>query len=342
MPDTKTLVVCDSPPTALSGPPGEGSVRPHVARDPAIDFMRAVAIVLVVFGHAQRGLFASGDHGGPGWYEAYRLLDYFIYTFHVPVFFLTSGFLIESRAPVSWSQAIARLGRLMLLYLIWNTLNAVPAIIFADVINRDLRDVSAWYLLNPLRPTGIMWFFVAFMAAQLLHVATQPLKWTRYGLMAIAVVVIALGRDVSGIAYGTLWFLFGAALTRVNYKMTNSTWHVPAALCGFVLITLVSFQLDVPTTLAIPSCILAVFALHELGRAFPPWAAVASLSQATLAIYVTHVILVAGARIAALKILGLTSIPLVLAITTVAGIIGPLVLLGAARRLRLSKVLVLD
>src|SRR5882762_1218024 len=107
MPDTKTLVVCDRPSTELSGPQGEGREKQHRARDSAIDFMRAVAIVLIVFGHAQRGLFASGDHGSPGWYEVYLLLDYFIYTFHVPVFFLSSGFLIESRSPVTRPQVIA-------------------------------------------------------------------------------------------------------------------------------------------------------------------------------------------------------------------------------------------
>src|SRR5262245_15382938 len=105
------------------------------ARNHAIDFMRAVAIMLVVVGHVQRGLFQTGQATGIYWDTIYPVLDYFIYVFHVPVFFATSGVLLERHVEQTPKQFASRIGRLVLLYLVWNTINAIPAVFFAGYIN---------------------------------------------------------------------------------------------------------------------------------------------------------------------------------------------------------------
>src|ERR1044071_4096710 len=117
------------------GAPEAMAYRP--ARSLAVDVMRAVAIVLVVFGHVQRGLFQTGLTAGVYWDVVYPVVDYFIYVFHVPVFFVTSGMLLERRLQQSPRQFAVRIGRLVLLYLLWNTINAIPAVVFAGYINRS-------------------------------------------------------------------------------------------------------------------------------------------------------------------------------------------------------------
>jgi fucose 4-O-acetylase-like acetyltransferase len=320
----------------------EGSVQETSSRDGAVDFMRAVAIVLIVFGHAQRGLFASGDHGSPEWFKFYVFSDYFIYTFHVPVFFITSGFLVERRSPVPRADSTTRLIKLLRLYLIWNTLNAIPAIIFSDMINRDVREGGLWALLNPLRPTGIMWFFLAFMAAHLVHALTQPFKSIRYPLMGTALLVLALGVDYSGIAYGTFWFLAGAALAHRNFETSDTLRQAAIAigcLFGFLVVTWLSFRWEVPTTLALPSCIMAVYALYQMGRALPTSALVDILSRETLAIYVMHVIFMAGFRILLVKLLQVSSVTILITLITLAGIACPLAAAWLARRLPFGRFL---
>src|SRR5215471_3861642 len=96
------------------GAPEAMAYRP--ARSMVVDFMRAIAIMLVVFGHAQRGLFQTGEAVGVYWDTVYPVVDYFIYVFHVPVFFVTSGVLLERRSGESPRQFSARIGRLVLLY----------------------------------------------------------------------------------------------------------------------------------------------------------------------------------------------------------------------------------
>src|SRR5262245_17962081 len=320
----------------------EASIQATSTRNGAIDFMRAVAIVLIVFGHAQRGLFASGDHGSPDWFKFYIVSDYFIYTFHVPVFFITSGFLVEQRSPAPEGESIARLIRLLRLYLIWNTLNAIPTIIFSDVINRDVGESGPWAMLNPLRPTGIMWFFLAFTVAHLIHTLIQPFKRIRYFLMATALTVLALGIDYSGIAYGTFWFLAGAALAHRNFEAKDTLQQITitiACIFGFVALTWLSFRWELPTTLALPSCIMAVYALYEIVRALPTSALIRILSQETLAIYVMHVIFAAGLSVCLMTFSRVSSVALLISLITLAGIVCPLAAAWLVRRLPFGKLL---
>ncbi|EKF6806079.1 acyltransferase family protein [Vibrio parahaemolyticus] len=54
---------------------------------------KGIGIILVVFGHMQRGIYRSSIELG---YDSYYLLDAFIYSFHMPLFFLLSGIFFES------------------------------------------------------------------------------------------------------------------------------------------------------------------------------------------------------------------------------------------------------
>src|SRR4051794_214101 len=155
----------------FAGAPERIACRP--ARSGVIDFMRAVAIVLVVFGHVQRGLVQSGETSGAYWNSVYPVVDYFIYVFHVPIFFATSGVLLERYSGQTPRQFAARAGRLVLLYGFWNTINALPAVFFAGYINRSFGQAGYLDAINPLHVNGIMWFFVALMFAQTAHFLTR-------------------------------------------------------------------------------------------------------------------------------------------------------------------------
>src|SRR3954454_9918702 len=107
----------------FAGAPERTACQP--ARSGVIDFMRAVAIVLMVFGHVQRGLFQSGETSGVYWNSLFPVVDYFIYVFHVAIFFATSGVLLERHSGQTPRQFATRTGRLVLLYGFWNTVNAI-------------------------------------------------------------------------------------------------------------------------------------------------------------------------------------------------------------------------
>jgi fucose 4-O-acetylase-like acetyltransferase len=314
-------------------------------RSQAIDFMRAVAIVLVVFGHVQRGLFQTGQATGVYWEAVYPIVDYFIYVFHVPVFFVTSGVLLERHSEQTARQFGSRLARLVLLYLIWNTINAIPAVFFSGYINRSFGRAGYLDAINPLHINGIMWFFLALMVAQAVHFLTrrhQPVRWLLIGL---SVAVLAIDADFHGAAYGSLWLLLGAQVAR--WKLLDGVSFTPrqagSSAAAYMIAGELCYMLGVPYALAIPACAFALYALYCFGQSqLGRLGLLTAIGQETLSIYVMHVLVVAGLRIALLKGLQLQPSGVLTVALTLAGVAIPIVVVTLLRRLHVSKWILLD
>lgn len=67
-------------------------------RETWVDYAKGIGIILVVFGHANRGLYSSGIYISP---EIYHYLDNIIYSFHMPLFFFLSGLFFVSSIKTS-------------------------------------------------------------------------------------------------------------------------------------------------------------------------------------------------------------------------------------------------
>ena len=306
--------------------------------------MRGIAILLVIFGHAQRGIFQAAQPEGLYWSHIYPALDYFIYVFHVPVFFATSGILLERQARNSFRDFRSRETRIIGLYLLWNFINAVPAFVFSDLINRNFGK-SGWIVaFNPLQISGIMWFFVALGAGYLAHFLTTNSKSIRWLLIIVAILLLAFDRDFHGVAYGTLWLLVGAEAERLLHleKLKPNAWHAIAVLAIYLVATTVSYWLNVPYTAAIVACAGALVFLVLLGELISVPFFISYLGKNTLALYVMHVIALGGTRILLMKFVGLSASMGLLVLLTIIGIVVPLAVLILLRRIGASRFLLLD
>jgi fucose 4-O-acetylase-like acetyltransferase len=315
------------------------------ARSVAIDFMRAVAIVLVVFGHVQRGVFQTGQAAGLYWDAVYPIVDYFIYVFHVPVFFATSGALLERHPEQTSRQFGRRIARLVMLYLIWNTVNAIPAVAFTGYINRSFGRAGYLDAINPLHVNGIMWFFVALMIAQTLHFLTRRHQELRWLLIGLSVVVLAIDADFHGAAYGSLWLLLGAEIARRKLldDVSFTQRQAGSSVAAYLIASGLCYMLGVPYTLAIPACAFALYALCCVGQSqLGQLGLLTSAGKETLSIYVMHVPVVAGLRIALLKGLQLQPSAVLIVALTLAGVAMPIVAVTLLRRLDLSRWVLLD
>jgi fucose 4-O-acetylase-like acetyltransferase len=327
----------------LADVPNPANRRP--ARSLVIDFMRAVAIILVVLGHAQRGLFQTGQVSGVYWDTIYPVVDYFIYVFHIPVFFATSGLLLDRQPEQSPRQFAARIGRLALLYLLWNAINAIPAVFFLKFINRSFGQAGYLDAINPVHINGIMWFFVALMFAHTFHFLTQRRQLIRWLVICLSVVVLAIGADFHGAAYGSLWLLAGAEISRL--KLLDGKYfsrrQAGLSFVGYLFASALCYALNIPYYLAIPACAFGLFALYAFGQiqADQP-NSLTFVGKNTLSIYVMHVLAVAGMRIAVIKVFEVQPSAALIILLTFAGIAIPLIAVTLLRRLRLSKLVLLD
>jgi surface polysaccharide O-acyltransferase-like enzyme len=81
------------------------------ARDPVVDYLKAIAIVAVALTHAVPGDLDSGQTPVGFWIAL-------VSGFHVPMFLIVSGWLAHGEAPVAWRRVAARLGRILLPYFV--------------------------------------------------------------------------------------------------------------------------------------------------------------------------------------------------------------------------------
>lgn len=173
-------------------------------RDPSMDNVRFLAVVLVVAGHAWEPLRDQRP------VEAAHLL---VYAFHVPVFVLVSGYLAAD-----FTYTPAKVGRvltgLLIPYLIFDAAYGA----FAAAADPAMGDFT-W---TPLEPYYLTWFLLALAAWRL----SAPV-WTRLCRSLSGPAVIAVAVLVSG-ASGALALPSLLAIDRI-------TAFLPFFVTGLVL-----------------------------------------------------------------------------------------------------------
>lgn len=129
-------------------------------RETWVDYAKGVGIILVVFGHVNRGLYNSGIII-PG--KLFQHIDNIIYTFHMPLFFFLSGlFFINSINKKTKKEFIAnKFESIFYPYAVWSLLQGSIEVLLSKYTNTktNLMDV----LIFPFYPRAQFWFLYALL-----------------------------------------------------------------------------------------------------------------------------------------------------------------------------------
>jgi fucose 4-O-acetylase-like acetyltransferase len=313
-----------------------------------IDIAKGVGIILVVIGHAGRGILNAGIPDGIG---LLPVMDRAIYAFHMPLFFILAGVTFGMRPPDSIQPGLTRkLWRLFFALVIWT---------YAFLAMRALAGSNAnaggsWQdlLVLPLPPIAHFWFLWAllinmavFTLLRLVARRHVPDPWFWSGALAVSAVAhftVTLPEQATpflGHALNfSLAFTLGALIGSSPIREAVPSRSV--AIVGLML-----FSLGVWASAAFESSlsgvargsVLSLFLLPSLvllstryGRA--GWARlVAFLGVISLAIYVMHTMFSAAFRIGLLQ-LGIDDLAVHLIVGVAVGLLGPLAAYLLARR----------
>jgi fucose 4-O-acetylase-like acetyltransferase len=318
----------------------DGNLR---TRDLSMDVAKGVGIILVVIGHAWRGLEAAGMIGN-AW--LFRLIDQLIYNFHMPLFFILSGMTFQDWAlhrPLGETLA-GRVTRLMWPLVLWTYLFAAARLAAGSAANIQLSGIES-LLFWPLPPREHFWFLWALFLQHLvilamIRVVTGPLPALAWATLAALVVLassfipVGLNAWTVGAATYAGAFLTGLALGRARLRPKGPLAFFLAA-AAFIGLQALGFQLA-PSLLTgqligiALSLALLVMIRVTSARGTGTAALLARLGLASMGIYLAHTIFSAGTR----AVLGRFTADLTthLILGTLAGIIGPLLLYAVIRR----------
>jgi fucose 4-O-acetylase-like acetyltransferase len=301
-----------------------------------VDIARGIAIILVVYGHALRGSY------WPALRPAAALQDAVIYSFHMPVFFVLGGiFLWPSLAKGRQACFLEKLRTILYPYFLWSFIAGGIELAASPFVNSPIGFSDL--LKTPLVPIEQFWFLYALFIIQSTAIALYP-RISAVLLVAICAPIINAFVDLpSALVQASQYFPYVAAgivgrhvLERLGRSGRGSQLAV-LLLCwsAFILLMIAELRFGfvglLPMYLAgfvgTAGTIVAAMLLCSIA----PFSALGALGRASMAIYVLHTIISAGTRIG-LKLFDPSAPPgVVVALSTLTGLIFPYVCYLIAR-----------
>jgi fucose 4-O-acetylase-like acetyltransferase len=199
-------------------------------RETWLDGLKGFATLLVILGHVLSGYLDAGTF--PAAYSSFHALRTWIYSFHMPLFFLISGYTFIlaywRQGRLRWEKFLAQLGNLLWLYvifalLLWLVKQTVP-----DLVNEtyDLSDLRQMFWV----PLGNFWYIYVLAIFYVFAAATRLPNWQPWWLVlsagcAVAVAYVRLdwtNLTLYRLVYHLFFFALGSALCRRREKLSSA------------------------------------------------------------------------------------------------------------------------
>jgi fucose 4-O-acetylase-like acetyltransferase len=310
-----------------------------------VDFAKGLGIFLVVFGHALGGLINSGvlpAHGGLSFAVGY------IYSFHMPLFFLLAGLFVRSSSRKPFRSYLAnKVSVIVYPYFLWSLLAGVLQH-FASKSNSSVSWLDIAKI--PYAPIDQYWFLYVIFCMYILfwflyrwHISTHSIF-----LLTIAFYIWeASGGDVTewdvlhALGAFLIYFGLGAAVAETSLltALAKSAWPylliiaiVDYGLVGAIAITDQLKQPVLHPLAAIAGTFATVVLAMLLSRA-GGFVFVRTWGVYSLEIFVAHTIFSAGFRIVMQKSLGYESPWVHIIVGTAIGICLPILLATASKKI---------
>jgi len=267
-----------------------------------LDVARGLAIMLVVAGHVERGLVAANIAAGAAWHW----LDYTIYSFHMPAFFLLSG--ITARMSLARKPAgeflADKVWTIIYPYFLWSLIQGSVMIAISGQTNTH-HDISSLYEIG-WRPIGQFWFLYVLMIYQIVGAGLHN---RRRVLLALSVCCyFAAVWTAPGIIHQILSYIIYYSAGFFDVVAAAERWRgrsgtiIPLSAGLFALATVFSGRLDgldEASVLTLPSAVAGIVLLGFVGMAVQGRVKtlLGQLGAAAMTIYVLHVLFAAAARI---------------------------------------------
>ncbi|NGZ87821.1 acyltransferase family protein [Duganella aceris] len=292
------------------------------------DTARGIGIVLVVYGHMLRGLMDGGMVRGM---DALVFSDFAIYTFHMPLFFILAG--MNAAKGLSRPNFLkSKIPSIVYPYLLWSLIQGTIQLSMQGTTNHSF---TLQQLLSILwMPVFQFWFLYAIMLCHVFAWVTTADR-LKLGIFALAAYPVGLymtgpvaiiGVAMNFFIFYTAGVFLGPYLKEIVERMANPRGLLMTAI-GLTIAIFVASRVG---TYRAPSALSAAFLgsllVLQLARLLPEGGMlrmVELLGQASMPIYLMHIMGTAGARIFLLK-LHITNVGIHLVFGVLCGLLLPL------------------
>lgn len=280
-------------------------------REKWVDDVKVIACILVVLGHFFQSMTKANilpENDLYGWFNTT------IYYFHVPLFFICSGYLYQKYSKVnsvdSWCKNVAKKAlALGIPYATFTTATWVLKKIFSSSVNDQIGGLGGTLLLHPTAP---YWYLYALFFIFLVTPTFSSVKSAAVGLIVAlaAKVLILTGGGYSVYAVSTvlsneIWFVIGMSICVFDVQLKGR--KVQGTICGllFMILSIVVYTAEISGSaisfamglLACAAVIMMVAGFEEkFGRGMK------LLAKYTMPIFLMHTLFAAPLRSVLMKV----------------------------------------
>ena len=215
-------------------------------REKWLDGLKGFAILLVILGHVLSGYLDAGTFP-EAYYSLYGVRTW-IYSFHMPLFFLISGFTFTlayyrdgtlQREGFLWQVLNLLWIYVLFALLLWGVKQLVPALVNETYTLEDLKGMF-------LTPLGNFWYLYVLLVLYLIAALVRLPKWSAWSLPLLGLCALLAAQNhldwtnltLYRILYHLFFFAVGCTLCRKRQLLRNG--HL-LGLAAMVLGTAAAF-----------------------------------------------------------------------------------------------------
>ena len=280
-------------------------------REKWVDDVKVIACILVVLGHFFQSMTKANILSENDLYEWFNTT---IYYFHVPLFFICSGYLYQKYSKVnsvgSWYRNVAKkVLALGVPYATFTTATWVLKKVFSSSVNDQIGGLGETLFLHPTAP---YWYLYALFFIFLVTPTFNNVKAAAVGLVVAlaAKSLILTGGGYSVYAVSTvlsneIWFVLGMSICAFNVQLKGR--KVQGMICGvlFIILSIMVYTAKISSSavsfvmglLACVAVIMMVAGFEEkFGRGME------FIAKYTMPIFLMHTLFAAPLRSVLIKI----------------------------------------
>lgn len=280
-----------------------------------VDNVKVIACILVVLGHFFQSMTKSDVLPAN---DLYQWFNQTIYYFHVPLFFICSGYLYQKLSVVNdvhgWGRNVLK--KLLVLgipYFTFSLVTWVLKTLFSSSVNNEIGGLGDTLFLHPTSP---YWYLYALFFLFLITPTFRNRSMAMIGLI-IALAFKALGifggygvQVISYILSNEIWFVIGMCLSVFEFKkyLLKKSLSIPFATgVIFLLLSIWVYIIElnhgvISFLLGLLACFSVVTLMAKIYEDRGQSAAFGTLAKYTMPIFLMHTIFAASLRAVLFKI----------------------------------------
>lgn len=288
-------------------------------RIPWVDYVKVFACILVVIGHFFQSMVKANILPDSA---VYQWVNTTIYYFHVPLFFLCSGFLYQKFSKVScvkeWGKNIGKKAlTLGVPYFVFSIATWLLKTLFSGAVNNQADGLFETLFLKPLSPYWYLYclFFIFVLTPTF---ANKVHAWcAMIAAFCGKVIISCVWWDgvyaVSTVLSYEIWFVMGMCICAFDIPLLGKKQTTLAVSCGVLFlaasITVYLFQAVGPFVsfvLGVLACVFVILITVKLEKKMDKTRIFPFLAQYTMPIFLMHTLFAAPVRAVLIK-MGLTN-----------------------------------